>query len=118
PRTASTPRPLRLPLARQVGRLVVLRFHGTTAPPYVLRILRRGEAAGVILFRDNIASPAQLRALTRSLRGAAGFPAIVSTDQEGGAIRNIAWAGPVAAEADQDPGADARAAGRALRADG
>jgi beta-N-acetylhexosaminidase len=101
-----------------VGRLVVLRFHGTTAPAYVLRILRRGEAAGVILFRDNIASPAQLLALTRSLRRAAGFTPIVCTDQEGGAIRNIAWAGPVAAEADQDARADARAAGRVLRADG
>jgi beta-N-acetylhexosaminidase len=107
-----------VPLARQVGRLVVLRFHGTVAPAYVLRILRRGEAAGVILFRDNIASPAQLQTLTRSLRHAAGFTPIVCSDQEGGAIRNIAWAGPVAAEADQDPGADARAAGRTLRADG
>jgi beta-N-acetylhexosaminidase len=101
-----------------VGRLVVLRFHGTTAPAYVLRILRRGEAAGVILFRDNIASPAQLRALTGSLRRAAGFTPIVCSDQEGGAIRNIAWAGPAAAEAGQEPGADARAAGRTLRAAG
>jgi beta-N-acetylhexosaminidase len=101
-----------------VGRLVVLRFQGTTAPAYVLRILRSGEAAGVILFRDNIASPAQLTALTRSLRRAARFTPIVCSDQEGGAIRNIAWAGPTAAEADQDPGADARAAGRELRAVG
>ncbi len=108
----------RLGLARQVGELVVLRFQGTAVPAYVRSILRRGEASGAILFRDNIASPGQLRALTRTLHaaGRAGrFTPIVCIDQEGGAIRNVGWAPPVAAQADQDPGADARAAGRALR---
>jgi beta-N-acetylhexosaminidase len=109
----------RLSLSRQVGELIVLRFHGTAAPVYVRRILSRGWAAGAILFRDNIASPGQLRTLTRSLRRAAkGYTPIICSDQEGGAIRNIPWAPPVAAQPAQDPGRDARAAGRALRAAG
>ena len=94
----------------------MLRFQGTTTPVYVRRILRRGWAAGAILFRNNIASPGQLRGLTRSLRSAArGYTPIICSDQEGGAIRNIGWAPPAAAQAAQNPGPDARAAGRALR---
>jgi beta-N-acetylhexosaminidase len=85
----------------------------------VRRILRRGWAAGAILFRNNIASPGQLRALTRSLRAAArGYTPIICSDQEGGTIRNIPWAPPAEAQAEQNPGPDARAAGRALRAAG
>ena len=105
----------RLGLARQVGELVVLRFQGTTVPSYVRSILRRGEASGAILFRDNVDTSGQLRALTRTLHAAGRSTPIVCIDQEGGAIRNVGWAPPVAAQADQDPGADARAAGRALR---
>jgi beta-N-acetylhexosaminidase len=78
--------------------------------------VRRGWTAGAILFRDNITSPAQLRALTRQIRRGAKVTPIVCTDQEGGAIRNIAWAPPASAQAGQAPGRDARAAARALRA--
>jgi beta-N-acetylhexosaminidase len=109
----------RLPLERQVGKLVVLRFQGTAAPLYVRRVLRRGWAAGAILFRDNVASPGQLRALTRSLHAAgraAGATPIVCVDQEGGAIRIVGWAPPASAPGGQRAGADARAAGTALRA--
>ena len=108
----------RLSLRRQVGKLVVLRFEGTEAPAYVRSVLRSGWAAGVILFGDNIASPGQLRALTKVVRSsgrAAGATPIVCTDQEGGAVRNVAWAPPAAAQAAQDPGPDARAAARVLR---
>ena len=43
--------------SEQVGKLVVLRFEGTTAPTYVRRVLRRGWASGAILFKSNITSP-------------------------------------------------------------
>ena len=110
-----------LSLQEQVGKLVVLRFEGTTMPTYVRRVLRRGWASGAILFKPNITSPGQLQALTRSLRAAgraAGAMPIVCTDQEGGDIRNVAWAPPAVGQARQVPGRDARAAGRALRAAG
>jgi beta-N-acetylhexosaminidase len=108
----------RLGLERQVGRLVVLRFQGTAPPRYVRRILRRGWAAGAILFRDNVASPAQLRRLTGHLRRAAHLPPLICVDQEGGEIRILPWAPPKAPAGGQAPGRDARAAGRALRAAG
>lgn len=126
PTATPTPTPTpaavdRLSLEQQVGRLVVLRFQGTTAPSYVRRALHNGWAAGAILFRDNIASPTQLRSLTRALRRsgrAGGATPLICTDQEGGAIRNLAWAPPAAAQAGQVPGRDARAAARALKAAG
>jgi len=109
----------RLPLTRQVGKLVVLRFVGTSAPSYVRRVLHDGQAAGAILFRDNVTGPDQLRALTAALRKsgtAAGAMPIVCVDQEGGQIRIVSWAPPANPPAGQDPRPDSRAAGKALRA--
>jgi beta-N-acetylhexosaminidase len=108
----------RLSLNEQVGKLVVLRFSGTTAPAYVRNILRKGWAAGAILFRDNIVDPQQLQRLTRQLRRRAKTTPIICTDQEGGAVRNVAWAPPADGQASQAPLDDARAAGRALAQQG
>ncbi len=108
----------RMRLREQVGQLLVLRFAGTSPPGYVRAALRERRAAGAILFRDNVASPAQLRALTRSLRQAGGRP-LVAVDQEGGAIRIVPWAPPEgdapAQAAEGRVRADARAAGAELR---
>lgn len=83
--------------AREAGRTIVMRFAGTAPPGYVLRALRERRAAGVILFRDNVTSPGQLRAMTAALQRAAGGTALIMTDQEGGAVRNVPWAAPVTA---------------------
>ena len=108
----------RLTLRQQVGQLLVLRFAGTRPPAYVRAALRERRAAGAILFRDNVVSPAQLRGLTRALRRAGGRP-VVAVDQEGGAIRIVPWAPPAAAapaqQADGTVRSGARAAGAALR---
>lgn len=113
----------RLSLAQQVGRMVILRFAGTSAPGYVRRVLREKRAAGAILFGDNIVDPDQLRRLTRRLEQAGGdLRPIVCVDQEGGVIRNLTWTGPelsapeqaaagVVREAAASAGADLRAAG-------
>src|SRR4051812_11597397 len=111
----------RLPLEQQVGRMVILRFNGTQPPGYVHRVLRQGRAAGVILFRDNIVSPAQTRTLTTSLRRS--LPgAIVCADQEGGDVRTLSWAGPQGAAGDQAAAGtvrdDAATAARAMKASG
>jgi beta-N-acetylhexosaminidase len=107
-----------LTLEQQVGQLLVLRFKGTVVPEYVLEALRRRRVAGVILFRDNIAGPAQLRALTRSLRATGGAP-LVAVDQEGGDIRILRWAPPFASQPAQAAAGtvrrDAEAGARALR---
>jgi beta-N-acetylhexosaminidase len=108
----------RLSLQQQVGRMVILRFMGTEAPEYVVRALREGRAAGVILFRDNLVDAEQLRALTRSLRRAAPA-ALICVDQEGGDIRVVPWAQPERAAPEQQAWGsvreDSRAAGHDLR---
>src|SRR5262245_7832375 len=118
PGTDASGTAVELPLEQQVGQLVVLSFRGTTAPAYVLTALRERHAAGVILFGGNVASPDQLRAITRSLRGAGGDP-LVAVDQEGGQVRRVPWVGPVRSESEQvEAGtvrSDAAAAARALR---
>ncbi len=111
-----------LPLTSQVGRLVVLRFAGISAPTYVREILREGRAAGAILFRDNVVDPEQTRALTSQLRRGAQSPPLICVDQEGGAIRILRWLGPARSAPEQEAAdserADARAAAGGLRAAG
>ncbi|HEV2075642.1 MAG TPA: glycoside hydrolase family 3 N-terminal domain-containing protein [Thermoleophilaceae bacterium] len=85
-----------LSLRQQVGQLVVLRFEGPELPTYVEEALSRGEAAGAILFGDNVASEEQLAGLARALQRAAGRSALIAADQEGGAIRIVPFAAPEA----------------------
>jgi len=112
----------RLTALQEVGQLVILRFAGTTAPAYVLRALRERRVAGAILFRDNVSSSAQLRALTGRLQAAAGGRALICVDQEGGAVRTLSGLPPLVGQAAQgSPAAarsEARRAGAALRAAG
>ncbi len=73
----------------------------------------------MILFKDNITDPAQLKTMTAELRKASPkVVPIICTDQEGGVIRNLAWAPPANAQANQVPGRDAEQAADALRASG
>jgi beta-N-acetylhexosaminidase len=111
----------RLPLTRQVGRLVVLRFAGITAPGYVREVLGEGRAAGAILFRDNLTGPEQTKRLTEQLtRGAdRTHPPLICVDQEGGEVRILPWLPPERSAPEQGAAgterADAAAAARGLR---
>jgi beta-N-acetylhexosaminidase len=115
--SAATGGPSTERLVREAGQTIVLRFKGTAVPAYVLRALRERRVAGVILFRDNMRSPAQLRAMTRAIQRAGRGRALVMTDQEGGAIRNVPWASPVSAPPGLRSAAVASAAGRAAARD-
>ena len=112
----------KLSLRHQVGQLIVMRFDGPGPPAYVPRALRAGRAAGVILFKDNVESRSGLRKLVRTLQRGARGSALVATDQEGGAIRNLTWARPVQSQGATSNArrarADARGAARDLRASG
>ena len=122
PRAAAVGAAEKLSLRRQVGQLVVMRFDGPGPPDYVPRALKAGRAAGVILFKDNIASKPALKRLVRTLQQGASGSALVATDQEGGEIRNLTWARPVegqaAAATEARARSDARGAARDLRASG
>lgn len=99
-------------LREQVGQTVLLRFEGTTVPTYVADALRARETAGVVLFGDNVVSSSQVRDLTRELQRAAGGSALVSTDQEGGAIRILPFAASSSGQSAQDTATLARTAAR------
>ena len=75
-------------LRRLAAGTLLVAFQGTVAPEWVLRELENG-LGGVTLFGFNIGEPAELSALTASLR-AAGEP-VISLDEEGGDVTRLAY---------------------------
>jgi beta-N-acetylhexosaminidase len=108
-----------LSLRQRAGMATTMRFAGKTVPDRVTRALRRKHAAGVTLFRDNAAGPAQLQRLTATLQRAAGGRALIAADQEGGKVRRLLWASPADDQmrvgSRREAAAAARAAARDLR---
>lgn len=107
---------------RLVGQSLVYSFAGTRPPSALLRRIRLGQAAGVILFSRNIESRAGTRAMVRRLQRVARTapasvraPLLVMVDQEGGAVRRLAGAPRRSAAEIGSTGraSVARAAGRA-----
>jgi len=112
-----------MPIERVVGQKVVTAFSGSAPSPALLRRLRAGRLGGVIVFSENVASPGQLRSLTRRLRRAAAAggnpPPLIAVDQEGGLVKRLPWAPPSASAAAMvSPHAEGAATGRALRSVG
>ena len=107
----------RLSLSEQVGQTIVFSYEGAEVPGYVVNILREGRGSGVILFGDNVAGGAdQLKRATRRLQRGARGSALIATDQEGGDVRIIPFAGPQAGQpALATPGAAAAAATEGAR---
>jgi len=64
-------------------------FEGKSLPGGLSRRLAAGEVSGVVLYSRNVESPAQVRALCREVRSAAGKEnpvPLVAVDQEGGRV--------------------------------
>ncbi len=76
-------------IEQQVGQMMMVGFHGLTAPDYILDWLREGRIAGVILFARNIDNPEQVAQLTQQIHDNAIYPAIVAIDQEGGTVSRM-----------------------------
>lgn len=74
---------------------VIFGLSGETLTPDERAFFREADPAGYILFRRNIADPAQLRALTDDLRDLAGREdLLIMIDQEGGRVARMqppAW---------------------------
>lgn len=73
---------------------MVFAFSGTEVPRNLRLRIRRGEAAGVLLFGANVRSIAQVRSLTRELQGirrprGLRSPLVVMVDQEGGLVKRL-----------------------------
>lgn len=70
-------------------RACILGCAGTTLSAEEVAFFRDARPWGFILFRRNIESPAQVRALTAALRDAVGWHAPILVDQEGGRVQRL-----------------------------
>ena len=126
---ARPPGPEHLTPEQLSGQHVVVSFDGRRPPAEVVRLIRRGEAAGVVLFERNLGTPGEVRALTRALQAIprpAGLraPLLVMVDQEGGTVKRLPGApgrSPREMAATGDPAvarAEGAATARTLRSAG
>lgn len=74
---------------RLAGSVLAVGFSGETPPPTLLQRLRAGTRAGVVLFRRNVRSAAQVRDLCASLGEAMDLSPILAIDQEGGRVARL-----------------------------
>ncbi len=75
-------------MEKRAGRLVLAGFEGKTLPSELSRLLEGDSLLGVILFKRNVESPAQVAALNASVRGASPplRAPVIGVDQEGGRV--------------------------------
>ena len=68
------------------GQLVMVGIRGKALADAEATFLRRSRVRAVALFRDNLGTEAEVRALTADLRELMGPAALIGLDQEGGAV--------------------------------
>ena len=121
---APSPEPAALPrlsLAQLAGQRVIYSYGGLKPPAALLRLIRHGEAGGVIFFSQNVSSPAQIAGVIAELDRANASPLnpvraplLLMTDQEGGLVRRLPGA-PLLSEREigesANPAAEAAGAG-------
>ena len=80
-------------LQQQLGQLVMVGFDGFVPNAQIESLIREQGIGGVILFRRNIESPAQVAALCRRLQAinaeVSDIPLLIAIDQEGGMVMRI-----------------------------
>lgn len=100
------------------GQALVIGFGGTEVPPMIRRALAAGELGGLILFKRNIESAAQVHDLCASLEWPAEAPPLLAIDQEGGRVARLGAPvlklPPMRALGERASGEDLRALGEVL----
>lgn len=103
--------------AELVGQRITTGYVGTTPPRSVLRAVRAGRVGGVILFTNNMPSPAVAkRAIDRMQRWAAAGDQpelFVMIDQEGGIVQRLPQLPPTRTPASIGRSSDPAASGKA-----
>jgi beta-N-acetylhexosaminidase len=111
-----------LSVAQMAGQRIIYSYSGLNPPASLLTLIRKGEAAGVIFFGQNIASKTQIAAVIATLNRAnaastnplRSVPLLLMTDQEGGEVRRLPGAPDLSEKqigASAHPQANATAAG-------
>ncbi len=72
-----------------MSRAFVCGCHGLTLTPAERDFFRAADPFGLILFKRNIETPAQVRALIAEFRASVGREAAVLVDQEGGRVQRL-----------------------------
>ena len=107
-------------LGTQLAQLLLVGFPGTTAGPVSRGLVDRG-VGGLLLFRANVVSGAQVRELVADLQGRAEIPLEVAVDQEPGTrvarLAGIVRASPPARELGRLPADQVRRYGLATGRD-
>lgn len=84
-----------LTLDQKVGQIVMMGLDGTTPDDpgvsQAIAQIRAGQLGGVILYRYNVTSPSQVRALNSALAQAnpLELPLLIALDQEGGLVQRL-----------------------------
>jgi beta-N-acetylhexosaminidase len=108
------------PLGTQLAQLLLVGFPGTTAGPVSRRLVDQG-VGGLLLFRGNVSSGAQVRELLADLKGRAEIPLEVAVDQEPGTrvarLAGIVRGSPSARELGRLPADQVERYGRATGRD-
>lgn len=80
-------------LREKVGQLFMVGFDGLRPDDHIRRLIREHRVGGVILFRRNVQSPAQVSQLCHELQQinaeVSDVPLLISIDQEGGMVMRI-----------------------------
>lgn len=117
----------KLSTAQLVGQRITTGYVGTTPPKSLLRAAKTGRIGGVILFTNNMPTPAIARRAIKKLQASAkagGMPPLfVMVDQEGGIVKRLPTLPPTRTPASigrsSDPARTGRsqglATGRALK---
>src|SRR5690606_30968294 len=75
-------------LHRDVARLFMVGFPGTTPDSELLKLMAAG-VSGAILFRRNVGTAEETAALNAELKAKAGRPFLLAVDQEGGRVARL-----------------------------
>ena len=73
----------------RAGQRLLIGVAGTTLDAAERELIAEIKPAGFVLFRRNVATPAQVLDLNRQLAELVPFPALLAVDQEGGRVQRI-----------------------------
>jgi len=80
-------------IKQKIGQCFGVGFSGTSVSDDLRKLVREYKVGNVILFRDNIESAVQVRALCNEIqklvKDETGYPAFIAIDQEGGAVTRL-----------------------------